>query len=817
MPTKKPASKGFRVAFLATGVAACVAVGLMILLVRAIRNKPAFASPSAPSVVEVPNKQDPSLLAAATGVDHARHFTEKIHPFLKTYCLTCHNDTKMSGGMSLEKFKDQAAAMKDRKIWGAAADVVRMREMPPKGKPQPSDADKAIFLEWIDTSLTHVDCGLAKDPGRPTLRRLNKAEYNNTIRDLVGVDFQPADDFPSDDVGYGFDNIGDVLTLPPLLLEKYLTAAEKILDQAIVEHKPIVSGKDTFRPQNFRSSLGKPFMPPRDRYLLHSNGKIFVNFEFLHTGEYTIRTRVHGEQAGTELPKMVMQLDAKTLKSVDVDALQDKPKTYETKTRITAGRHDIEIAFTNDFMDPKATDPKKRDRNLYVEMLEIEGPLNAVAKPLPDSHQRIMVAKPTGKSDREAAARKIIESFAARAYRRPIKVEEINRLLKIFQMVDGPSGPFENSIRLTLRAVLVSPNFLFRIEKDAEPNNPRAIHPVSDYELASRLSYFIWSSMPDATLIGLAEKGDLKKPAILEAQVKRMLADPKSGALTDNFAAQWLNLRIIPTLDPDTKAYPSYDADLKVAMVRETELFFEHIMKDDRSVLEFLDADWTFVNARLARHYEIKGLTGTEFQKVKLTDRARGGILTQASVLTLTSNPTRTSPVKRGKWILENMLGTPPPPPPEDVPDLDEKQAELKGSLRQRMEQHRSNSLCASCHQKMDPLGFGLENFDGVGRWRTEDGRFPIDASGTLPGGESFNGPADLKKVLLGKADLFRHNLAEKLLTFALGRGLEYYDKCATNDVIKHLTQNQDRFSALVIGIVKSDPFLKRRGGSRSD
>ncbi|MCE9532659.1 MAG: DUF1592 domain-containing protein [Planctomycetes bacterium] len=752
--------------------------------------------------------------AKPTAVSDAKLFQEKILPFLKTYCLNCHNDGKNSGEVSFTKFTDQGAAMKDRKLWAAVAEVVKPKEMPPKGKPQPTDAERAIFLDWMENSLTRVDCGLTKDPGRPTIRRLNKAEYNNTIRDLVGVKFQPADDFPSDDVGYGFDNIGDVLTLPPLLLEKYMTAAERILDDAIVSEKPIMSGKDTFRPQNFRSTLFKP-TGLTDRFPLLTNGKVFVNFEFLHTGDYTIRARAHGDQAGKDLPKMVMQIDNKAIKTFDVDALKGKGKTYEISHRITAGRHDVELAFTNDFSDKKTMNPDKIDRNLYVELLEIEGPFKPDPVPLPESHKKIMIAKPDAKKDHETAARKIIENFATRAYRRPVKPPEVERLLKIFKLMDDQSEPFEKSIQLALRAVLVSPNFLFRVERDVEPDNPKVVHPINEYELATRLSYFIWSSMPDETLIALAAKGELRKPGVIEAQVKRMLADPKATALTDNFAAQWLNLRIIPTLAPDTNVYPTFDFALKSAMVRETELFFEHIMKEDRSVLEFLDADWTFVNSRLAKHYGITGVSSTEFQKVKLTDRNRGGILTQASVLTLTSNPTRTSPVKRGKWILENILGTPPPPPPPDVPDLEEKQAELKGSLRQRMEQHRTKSICATCHQKMDPLGFGFENFDGIGGWRAMDGKFPIDPSGVLPSGEKFAGPAELRKVLLSKADLFRRNLAEKMLTFALGRGLEYYDKCAIDDIAGNLTKNQDRFSALIIGIVKSDPFQKRRGGSR--
>lgn len=802
--------------WLAGGSIIPLAVLAYFLFFRGDRPKPIVAAETSVQKAEKPNDLPKTKSQLKTIVVAKKsEFAEKVHPILTKYCATCHNDQKSAGDLSFDKFKDKMSARKDRKIWSQIAEVLKTKQMPPKNKPQPTDAERSALIDWAENGIDHVECGQVKDPGRPTIRRLNRAEYTNTIRDLIGINFQIADDFPTDDVGYGFDNIGDVLTLSPILVEKYLAAAEKILDQAIVVEKQIVSGKDTFRPQNFRTTLARPTTPPRGQFLLHSNGKVFVNFEFLHTGEYIIRGRAYGEQAGSELPKMAIQVDNKTIKSFDVDAVEGKSKTYEVRTRITSGRHDVELAFTNDYLEKDSKGGKNKDRNLYIELLEIEGPFNPEVKPLPESHKRIMIARPKSSADMERAARAIVENFAAKAYRRPVESNEVDRLLKLFWMADKQGDPFEKCVALALRGALVSPHFLFCIEKDAEPNNPKAIHPVSDYELATRLSYFLWSSMPDDTLFALAAKGELRKPGVIEAQVKRMLADPKAKALTDNFAAQWLNLRMIPALEPDKKTYPKFNPSLKKAMVRETELFFEHILKEDRSVLEFLDSDWTFLNNELADHYGIKGVVGSDFRKVHLTDRNRGGVLTQASVLTLTSNPTRTSPVKRGKWILENILGTPPPPPPPNVPELEEKGGELKGSLRERMEKHRTNALCASCHQKMDPLGFGLENFDGVGAWRTMDGKFKIDPSGELPGGLKFAGPAELRKILLGRSDQFRRNLSEKLLTFALGRGLEYYDKCVVDDIVKYVTANQDRFSALAIGVVKSDAFQKRRGGSR--
>jgi len=742
-------------------------------------------------------------------------FIESVKPVFAKYCLTCHNDKKMSGGMTLEPFSDTASARKSHDLWDKVKEMVSNKQMPPKSKPQPTETERKAIVAWIESVAIKVDCGLARDPGRPTIRRLNRSEYNNTIRDLVGVDFKPADDFPSDDVGYGFDNIGDVLSMPPILLEKYLAAAEKILDRAIVVPKPIKVSKDTFRPQNVRTTLGPFANQQGKRIALTQNGAAFFQYDFPYEGEYILRARAYGDQAGDELPHLSIEYNRKAAKEHDVDAVEGKAKLYETRVKVTPGRHDVRFAFTNDFEDKDAADPKKRDRNLYIEVMEIEGPFKPVRPEPPATHQRIIFVSPEPTADRTAAARQILERFATRAYRRPVKPDELARLMKLFQFADQAQEPFERSIQHALKAVLVSPQFLFRIERDADPNNPEAIHPVSQHELATRLSYFLWATMPDAELIRLADQGKLRDPGVLPAQVRRMLKDPKSSALTENFAGQWLMLRTLATMTPDKGTYRSFDPALRSAMVRETELYFDHVMREDRSILEFLDSDYTFVNDRLARHYGISGVTGGEFKKVVLADRNRGGLVTQGSVLTVTSNPTRTSPVKRGKWILENVLGTPPPPPPPDVPELEEdSKAVLTGSLRQRMEKHRANASCAVCHAKLDPLGFGLENFDGVGAFRETDGKFKIDPSGELPDGSKFSGPAELRKMLLAKSDQFRRCLSEKMLTYALGRGLEYYDRCAVDDIMSALKTGDDKFSAMMIAIVQSDPFQKRRGAS---
>jgi mono/diheme cytochrome c family protein len=591
-------------------------------------------------------------------------FTKDVAPFLAAHCTKCHGGAKPKGGLALDKFADEAAALKDRGVWERVADNLRSGDMPPPARKRPAEKELDAVNAWLDAAVFKVDCNGPKDPGRVTIRRLNRVEYNNTIRDLIGVDFQPADDFPADDIGYGFDNIGDVLSLPPILLEKYLAAAEKIVDRA------------------------------------------FANEEI---------------------------------------------------------------------------------------------------------RKRILVAVPDEKTNRFEAARKVFRAFGDRAYRRPIRQDELRRLMRFMEMATRDGESFETGIKLGLQAILVSPHFLFRIETDPTGKDATAPHPISEYELATRLSYFLWSTMPDEELFKEARDGTLRKN--LDAQVRRMLQHPKARALVDNFAGQWLQTRNVKTMTPDPGLFPQFDEALRSAMQKETELFFENVMRGDRSVLEFLDADYTFLNERLAKHYGIAGVKGPEFRKVSLQGSARGGVLTQASILTITSNPTRTSPVKRGKWILENILGTPPPPPPPDVDQLKEgEEVELKGSLRQRMEQHRRDPNCATCHQRMDPIGFAFENFDAIGGWRNKDGKFIIDPSGTLPSGQTFQGPAELRTILKGKADLFARCLSEKMLTYALGRGTEPADRCSIEEIARALAKNDYRFSSLVLAVVRSDPFQMRRG-----
>ncbi|MCE9561639.1 MAG: DUF1592 domain-containing protein [Planctomycetes bacterium] len=749
---------------------------------------------------------EPAMPIAVAPPDDS--FDTKILPFLKKYCIDCHKGDKPGGGLRLDGFTTEALARKARKDWGAMQHVLAANEMPPPKtkKPQPTKEERAFVVDWIEKSLTKVDCSGPRDPGRVTIRRLNRAEYNNTIRDLCGVDFKPADDFPADDVGYGFDNIGDVLSFQPILLEKYMTATEKILTTAINIPETAKSAKQEFRAQNILVIPRSAKTTDPVKIAFKSEGSAFLEkFNFVAEGEYVVRFRGWGTKVGDEFPKVVVRVDGKDLKTFSVEADPAKPQVYETRTKLLGGEKKVAIAFTNGFED-KAN---KKFREFGIDRIEVEGPFDAVPPKEPDSVKLLLIARPSATVTAQVAAEKVLTNFARRAYRRPVKPDEIARLMKLFDLATKQGERFDMAIRLPMKAVLVSPHFLYRIEDD--PKSPNDVRTLNDHEFATRLSYFLWSSMPDATLFQLADKGELRKPAVLEAQVKRMLKDPKAKSLSENFAGQWLELRKLKTLTPDKGYYPTWDDGLKNAMAREAEMYFEYIVQNDRSILEFLDSDYTFANDRLAKHYGLANVTGGDFRKVTLSDGRRGGVVTMGSTLTVTSNPTRTSPVKRGKWILENVLGTPPPPPAPDVPELPPT-PQLKGTLRQQMEQHRSNPACATCHTKMDPLGFGLENFDGIGSWRTQDNKQAIDPSGVLPGGEKFAGPAELRKVLIGKADMFRHCFAEKLITFGLGRGLEYYDKCVLDDIAAASKANKDSFSSLVLAIVKSDPFQKRKG-----
>ena len=691
--------------------------------------------------------------------------------------------------------------------------MLRSGAMPPEDALQPSEADQRKVVNWIEKTIYNFDCDDITDPGKVTIRRLNRAEYNNTIRDLLGITFRPADDFPSDDVGGGFDNLGDVLTLPPLLMEKYLAAAERIAEDVIVtDPSQFVKSQFKFRDQlQGEGSARYDASQNSRRWTIYSEGSVWAEFDFPRAGRYTLRVTAAGQRAGDEPPQMELQLDGCKVKVFDVNAFQMRGR-YEVKSEVPQGRHRISAHFLNDFEDPTADDPRRRDRNLIIDSFEVDGPLDPRPEDYPASHQKLIAVRPENGRSTVDAATANLQPLLKRAFRRLPTDDEVNRLAALVENAVQQGDLFEQGMQVALTAVLVSPHFLFRAESQSKGDDSNTIRPIGSFELASRLSYFLWSSMPDDALLAAAEQGKLQEDAVLEQQVRRMLADPKSDALVQNFVTQWLNLRLLDGVAPDGKVFPQFDAALKAAMRRETELFAAAIIREDRSLLDFLGGRFTFVNQRLARHYGIEGIVGDEFQRVAFADNRRTGVLTQASILTLTSNPGRTSPVKRGKWMLENILGLPPPDPPPDAPDLEAVQkAKPNATLRQQLEIHRENPVCASCHKVMDQLGFGLENFDAIGRWRDYDGSFPVDASGELPGGAKFNGPLALAKVLDKRRGEFVRCLTEKMLTFALGRELAVQDRCAVDKIVEQVASQNYRFSALVAAVAKSDPLRKAR------
>ncbi len=786
---------GFRFASRRTAIVA----GAALLLVGAIGM---FASLG-------PSNRSGNEVAQAAPQPPVDVYKTHVAPFLKKYCFDCHSADEPQAGLDFEKFPDEASVLKARKKWEKVLGMLEFESMPPGDHdPLPTADERKVVVDWVESKLYNLDCTIVRDPGRVTIRRLNRAEYNNTIRDLLAVDFKPASDFPSDDVGYGFDNIGDVLSISPLLMEKYLKAAEKISETAIVVQSP---SRQHFEGNKLKPSKGvRP--AARGFYSIASAGQVAAQVKFPSNGEYILRAEAAAQQAGSEVAKMEFRLGNRKLKVFEVKGNRDA-KVYETTVKLSAGTQQFAAAFINDYYNPKARNPNDRDRNMYVRFLEVQGPLGAETDGLPESHRRLITCRPDDKRSVKDCAKEILQDFASRAFRRPATDEEVGRLVTLVEFATEQGDNFESAIRLGVQAVLVSPHFLFRVEDDRTGNDPMVEHAVGDYELASRLSYFLWSSMPDDELMELAKTGQLHRSNRLQQQVRRMLKDPRSRALVDNFATQWLNLGSLDEVTPDAKRFPAFNEKLRDDMRRETQQFFATVMREDRSILDFIDGQFTYVNARLAKHYGIPGISGEQFQRVKLDGKRRVGILTHASILTITSNPDRTAPVKRGKWIMENILGTSPPPPPPNVPELEETvKAKPNASLREQLELHRKDPGCASCHRQMDPLGFGFENFDAIGAWRDRDGKFRVDASGTLPGNQSFNGPAELAQILKKRSTNFSRCLTEKMLTYALGRGLEYYDRCATDKIVKALENNGYRFSTLVIEIVKCEPFKMRRG-----
>jgi mono/diheme cytochrome c family protein len=803
-------------------------------------------------------------VSPASAQNDATRFETKVLPVLAKNCFPCHGADVQTADVNFSVFHDGKNAAEKPELWRKVRDKIRNHLMPPPPIPGLSAADADAVTGWID-SIVAVPGTVgapetvlaAPNPGRVTARRLNRLEYNNTIRDFLGVAGRPADDFPIDNQGYGFDNIGDVLTLSPMLMEKYMAAARSVSRVAVYgetyEKKPGLIGKllpksvqddgqlsgDTL-PFSIRGDLeGVYRFPVEADYVLQfritnrrgSSPPVDLSAKVAGPaatsgGRGGRRTAAPGRGMLTltdEDKKALLEADRNSFPPVeldiDVDSHQVLKDTVEgndsyaysrgptvVKVHLTAGEHTIHAYFpANANLDNPRTNlnPDGRHR-LSAEILEIVGPYNpSPAKPA--SYAKIFICA----GHDAACTRKILESLERRGFRRPSTEAETQRLLKLVALVQKQGDPFEEGIRIALQSILVSPGFLFRIERD--PANTTAAYRVNDYELASRLSYFLWSSMPDDRLLALADQHRLSDLAMMDAQVKRMLQDPKASNLVTDFAEQWLDLRALDRKKPDALKFPTVDDELIADMRHETQLFVNEIFTQDRSLLDLIDGKFTYVNGPLARYYGIRGVDGTKFQRISLEGTERGGLLTQASILTLTSFATRTSPVIRGKWVLGNILGAAPPPPPPNIPALEEKNLGTDASVRSRLEQHRANPACAVCHKQMDPIGFGLENFDAAGGWRTKEGKFDIDSSGTLPDGRSFVGVAELRDILKTQSALFTRNLTEKLLTFALGRGLESSDQVSVDQINQRLTANGNKLSALVTAIVESEPFLMRK------
>ena len=743
-----------------------------------------------------------SLILFACAMSVGAAVPAELSAFASKYCFDCHGSKKQKGDFDFEPFVARADVMKDVKAWQKVADALESRDMPPEDKPQPTEAERKTIYKWLDEALAQ---GTA-NPGRVTIRRLNRTEYRNTIRDLLAVDFDPVD-FPQDETAHGFDTNADALTLPPILMERYIDAAERIVTLAFAGEKP---GSPT------RKIPGAQFTPhddnvrPLDKQVLgfYREAEALTDVHLDGDGEYLIKARAYGEQAGPEAPELAVSLDGQRIAEFDVKASR-KPETYEKKVTLKAGDHRIGLAYLNNYNDARNPDPKLRgDRNLFVTSVEIIGPLH-ITENAPESIRRVFTRKPQP-GEESAVARELISAFASRAYRRPAQAAEVEKLGKLVDSVLAQKASFVEAVGVGVQAVLCSTAFLFRSELDSPAAKPGEIRPLNDYEVASRLSYFLWSSMPDLALMESASRGELLKDGNLAKHTARMLQDPRSSAFTQNFVEQWLQLRAISEIDIDRRKFPKFNGDLRDAMIQESRLFFDAVLRENRPVFDLIDADFTFVNQRLADHYGISDVKGDRLRRVALTaDSPRGGVLGQGAVLLATSMPTRTSPVVRGKWVLDQILGTPPPPPAANVPPLEDAKVDKDAPMRVRLEQHRANPDCAGCHAKMDPVGFALENFDAIGAWRTHEGATPIDTASVLPGGIKLEGFSELQKYL--KSEKFARAFAQNIATYALGRGLERYDRPAMDGIVAKAKADNFRIQTLITAIVTSDPFLRRK------
>jgi hypothetical protein len=755
--------------------------------------------------------------------------------FLKQYCVTCHNDKLNTGDLSLEKM-DLAHPADGAEVWEQVIRKVRVGMMPPQGAPQPDAAARAGLVSRLETLLDRA-AAEKPNPGRSLVHRLNRTEYANAIHDLLALEVDSTSLLPPDDAGYGFDNIADVLGVSPVLLERYVSAAGKISSLAVGDPNT-APGSETFRVRQDASQdvhieglplgtiggiLIKTTLPLDGEYIIdpkyfRNNLGVMRGLEYPHDCETTVdgervRVATFGGDADfkTSLANMTMIAD-------EVEG------RCRVRLKLKAGPRQITVAF----LRRSATENTLRLQPFirssadtfdpigypHLDRVDITGPFNPTGPGDTPSRREIFICRPTGQTDEQACAQKILSRLMRRAYRGQGTQKDLDRLMSLY--AKGRSqGTFETGIETAIERMLVSSKFVFRIERDPSNAAPGSVVRVSDLDLAARLSFFLWSTIPDEELLQVATQGKLHEPAVLDRQVQRMLADKKSNALIENFAGQWLYLRNLRTMIPNSLEFPDFDDNLRQAFQREAELFFGSIMHEDRSVLDLMTADYTFVNERLARHYGIPNIYGSEFRRIKVPDEARKGLLGKGAILMVSSHTDRTSPVVRGKWVLDNLLGTPPPPMPANVPPLDE--SNLKDgkvlTMRERMEAHRTNSYCATCHKIMDPIGFAMENFDATGAWRTKEGGTGgtvIDASGQLLDGTKINGPVELRQALLKDPEIFVGTLTEKMMIYALGRGLASSDMPVVRSIVRDTARNNYRFTSLVAGIVHSTPFQMR-------
>ena len=736
-----------------------------------------------------------------------------VQPFVRKWCGECHSGKEPEADLNLLKLLARVPSGDGITTVLDIRDALREEDMPPEDEPAPPKSDRARMVAWTDRVLAAARN--RADPGRVTMRRLSRFEYRNTIRDLFGITEDVTTEFPAGDLGYGFDNIGDALSVSVLHLEKYAAAARRIAHLAIVTEDPKRPPRRVFEVEDY--TLHGRLRAAGDYVVFTSRGHIDLPLDLPRKGEYLVRVRAFGQQAGDQPARMGLSVDGARQSVIDVPNERRKPVTYEKRLLLNGGKRTLSVSFVNDYWNKLHPKKNRRDRNLWVDFVEVVGPVDV--RKIPPAQKWIFAAD-RGRGAAVKRARPILAPVMRKAWRRPVERSEVSRLCRLVRLAVDDGDTFEQGIQLALQAVLVSPYFLYRIEPGGkrrakgdtkgEQGEKNASEWLGGYEVAARLSYFLWSSMPDDRLMKLAGEKKLHDPEVLADEVRRMLEDDRADALADNFAGQWLELRSIEDAAPDPRRFKSYSRSLRDAMRRETEMFFRAVLRERRPVVDLIDADFTFLNEELAKHYGIDGVRGKKLRRVKLKDPRRGGLITHASILTVTSNPTRTSPVKRGKWILQNILDDPPPPP---EPGFDNFKAgadvTVAATLRAQLAEHRKAKGCAVCHNRMDALGLALENYDAIGRWRDADHGTPIDASGKLPGGETLDGPVSLKKVLR-RGDAFTNCLAKKLFLYAIGREIRATEAVVIDALVGSLPKRAT-LEDMIVAVAELDAFRRRR------